>query len=98
MESGYSPNKSLKWKFVICVARFHNADSLTVQKYKKNQSDKITIGKNITFAGNEMQVQLINKPDKEKQGQKSNLGGMIVFICLCFCRIDKTRIHTSLFP
>ena len=70
MESGYSPNKSLKWKFVICVARFHNADSLTVQKYKKNQSDKITIGKNITFAGNETQVQLINKSDKEKQGQK----------------------------
>ena len=98
MESGYSPNKSLKWKFVICVARFHNADSLTVQKYKKNQSDKITIGKNITFAGNEMQVQLINKPDKEKQGQKSNLGGMIAFIRLCFYRIDKTRIHTSLFP
>lgn len=71
---------------------------LTVQKYKKNQFDKITIGKNITFAGNETQVQLINKPDKEQQGQKSNLGGMIVFIRLCYCRIDKTRIYTSLFP
>lgn len=90
MGSGYSLNKSLKWKFVIRVARFYNADSLTVQKYKKNQSDKITIGKNITFASNATQVQLIDKPDKEKQEQKSNPGGMIVCICLCYCRIDKT--------
>lgn len=56
-----------------CVARFYNADSLTVQKYKKNQSDKITIGKNITFAGNETHVQIINKPNTEKQGQKAIL-------------------------
>ena len=98
MESGYSPNKSLKWKFVICVARFHNADSLTVQKYKKNQFDKITKEKILHLQVMRRKFNSSTNRIKSSRDKKSNLGGMIVFIRLCYCRIDKTRIHTSLFP